>query len=163
MASAKSKSKPVTFPGTFRADAVYLIFLGVLSAGGIGIIASIFHSNKAHSLEVVSTLTGVILCLFLVVLSTSVRIDNNGIVERSLAGKHVTPWDQVGAIDKMQGRGIAIKSTAGRNLTMLTLLSGPVQDAISEEAIRRGGLSRVTSEKVVKELRKQGIVEQWKK
>lgn len=161
MPATAPKSKPVTLPGTFRASIAYVLVLAAFTFGGAAITSAAYHAHKSQSVEVVGGLTGVIGALFLIVLSTSVKVGEEGITERWLAGKFVTPWDQVGTIDKMQNRGIGIKSATGRNLTLITLLAANVQDAIADEAIRRGTLRQVTDDKAKKKLRAQGIVEQW--
>ena len=158
------KEKPVTFPGTFRAAAIYIIFLLAFTVtGGASTYMSI-QAHKVQSLQAVSAMTGIMLVLLLLVLSTSVTVDDTGIVERCLLfWKNVTPWDQVGTVDKIHRGGIGFKNVAGKSLTLLTLLSSPVQEALAEEAIKRGKLRKETDEKVLKKLRAQAIVEQWKK
>jgi hypothetical protein len=163
MATAPKQSKPVTFPDTFRAAITYVLMLGAFSACGVALTWASFHAHKVQAVQVVSALTGIILGLFLVVLSASVKVDDDGIVERWFAGKNATKWDEVAVIDKMQSRGIAIKNTSGRNLTLFTLLTTPVQEAIADEIVRRAGLRQVTGDDAKKKLRRQGIVEQWTK
>jgi hypothetical protein len=161
--AAKTPPKPVTLPGTFRASIGYTAVLALFAIGGGVLMKTALASHKAQTIDVVGVLTGAFTVLFLIVLSTSVKVDDDGIVERSLVGKNVTPWDQVGTVDKMQNRGIGLKSAAGRNLTLITLMAANVQDTIADEAIRRGALRQVTDDKAKKKLRAQGILEQWTK
>lgn len=159
----KPKDKPVIFPGTFRASAIYVIFLLALTLSGGASTWFTLKTHKLQNVEAVGAMTGIMLALLIIVLSTRITVDDTGIVERWLLGKNLTAWDGVGLVDKIRRGGIAIKNVSGRNLTLLTLLSPPVQEAIAEEAIRRGKLRKETDDKVMKKLRAQAIVEQWKK
>ena len=157
------KDKPVTLPGTFRAAFIFVCFPLFLAVTGAVSTYFVLPTHKTQNIEAISAMTGIMLALLIVVLTTRVTVDDDGIVERWLIAKNVTPLDKVGIVDKIHRGGIAIKNSAGRNLHLITLLSSPVQEAIAEEAIRRGKLRKETDEKVLKKLRGQAIVEQWKK
>jgi len=107
------KEKPVTFPGTFRAAFIFVCFPLALTIVGAGSTYFVLPTHKMQNVEAISMMTGIMLALLIVVLSSRVTIDDDGIVERWLVSKNVTPWDKVGVVDKIHRGGIAIKNSAG--------------------------------------------------
>ncbi len=158
MAAATKKADPITFPCSFRSTAYPMVMAGVLAVWGVGGAAWVF-ARQPQAATIVGVFALVFVALFVVIASAIVRVDDDGIRESCLLFKTTIAWSDVGGMEKLRNRGVSIKSTSDRQLFLLTLLTGPQQTAIADEAVKRAGLQRDSSDQ--KKLQRDGIAERW--
>jgi hypothetical protein len=156
MAKPPKPVEIVTFPSSFRLSAPVVYGLAIFGAYCMYAMGMVLHSGRHTSLLPVGVITIIALALFITVASAVVRVDENGINERWLFLHKVTPWSEIGVMDRHKS-GCTLKSTAGRDLIVITLLTVPQQDAIAQEAIDKAGL-HLSNEKIT-----YPVKERWTK
>jgi hypothetical protein len=153
-AKSTTHSEPLKLPITFRASPVYTVGLGLFIVASGSLIHRVLGMHNEQVVIMIGLLTGVFVGLWLVSVTSAYRLDVDGLQELSLAGKKRFSWSEIGAVERMI-RGYALKTVAGRDLMLFTLLNLADQKAIGEEVVARAGL-RLTREKV-----HHPVVEKW--
>lgn len=126
---------PLTLPKTYSADLAYRIGAVLFSMIGVLALGTAWARHDPKMLLAVAFPFVLFFGALLLTLTFQLRIDADGLHQRSILGRRDSTWEQVQRLD--QGKAYAIYGGSDRELVWLSLISTLGQEAVAREAIRR--------------------------